>query len=243
MHKQWCPVVPDSYMTSDFLLGCDVLDQAPFTYKKQKTLVWAGCTYVVSYARSVRGQVSRVRACATEPFSSAQSTPHINLISPVKLGAHQTKFLIVTIKEIPGTTLIIYPQPLTSHNGHPCLVQVNGENSIHIPVTNPSKKEKILKRDTCLGSYEKVEQPPSLAIRTTREIHNDLLPHSDSVVQHGIRVQRLDKIISQLNLEHLSQRERQELGDVIRRYDALFILDNHELGLISGQHQGKRLSA
>ncbi len=164
-------------MTSDNLLFCDVLDQAPFTYnKQQRTLVWADCTYVISHVRSVRSQVSRVRACPTEPFSSAQSTPHVS-----KLGAHQTKFLDVTVKETPATTLIIYPQPLTSHNGHPCLVQVNGENTIHIPVTNSSKKETILKRGTCLGSYEKVEQPTSLAIRT-REIHNDLLPHNDLVV-------------------------------------------------------------
>ncbi len=168
------------------------------------------------------------------PSLSVQHSPRVNLISPVKLGAHQTKFLDVTVKETPGTTLIIYPQPLTSHNGHPCLVQVNGENTTHIPVTNPSKKERILKRGTCLGSYEKVEQPPSLAIRTTREIHNELLPHNDLVVQQGTRLQRLDEIISQLNLEHLPQRKRQDLGNVIRRHDALFILDKHELGLISG---------
>ncbi len=234
IHKQWWSVVPDSYMTSDILLGCDVLDQAPFTYNKQKkTLVWADCTYVVSYVRSVREQVSRVRTCPTEPFSPVQSIPHVNLISSVKLGAHQTRFLDVSIKEAPGTTLIIYPQPLTSHNGHPCLVQVNWENTIHIPITNPSKKM-ILKRGTCLGSYEKVEQPPSRAIRAVREIHNDLLPHHDSVVQQGTRAQRLDEIIDQLNVEHLSRRERQELCNVIRRHDALYILDKHELGLISG---------
>ncbi len=82
IHKQWCSVVPDTYMTSDILLGCDVLNQAPFTYNKQKkTLLWAGCTYVVSYIRSVREQVSRVRTCPTEPFSQAQSIPHVNLIS------------------------------------------------------------------------------------------------------------------------------------------------------------------
>ncbi len=234
MHMQWCPVVPDSYMTSDILLGCDMLDQAPFTYNKQKkTLVWACCTYVVGHVRSVRSQVSRARACPIEPFSPTQSTPHINLISPVKLGVHQSKFQDVTVKETPGATLITYPQPLITHNGHPCLVHVNEEDTIHIPVTNPSKKERILKRGTCLGSYEKVEQPPSLAIRTTREINNDLLPHNDLVVQQGTPVQRLDEIISQLNLEHLSQRERQELGNVTRRHDALFILDKHELGLIS----------
>ncbi len=47
-------------------------------------------------------------------------------------------------------------------------------------------------------------------------------------------MQRLDEIMSQLNLEHLSQRERQELSNVIRRHDALFILDKHELGRITG---------
>ncbi len=135
------------------------------------------------------------------------------------------RFLDVTIKETPGSTEIIYPQPLTSHNGHPCLVQVNGENTIHIPVTNPSKKP--LKRSTCLGSYEKIERPPSSVILMTREIYND------SVVQQGTRVQRLDKIKSQLNIERFSQRERQELVSVIRRYDALFILDKRELELIS----------
>ncbi len=120
-------------MKSDILLGCDVLDQAPFTYNKQKkTLVWADCTYVVSHVRRLREQVSRVRTCLTEPFSPVLSIPHVNLISSVKLGAHQTRFLDVTLKETPGTTLIIHPQPLTSHNGHPCLVQVNGENTIHI---------------------------------------------------------------------------------------------------------------
>ncbi len=53
-------------------------------------------------------------------------------------------------------------------------------------------------------------------------------------MQQGTQAQRLDEIIGQLNLEHLSQRERQEFSNVIRRHDALFILDKHELGLISG---------
>ncbi len=32
VHKQWFPVVPNSYLDADLLLGTDVLSRAPFTW-------------------------------------------------------------------------------------------------------------------------------------------------------------------------------------------------------------------
>ncbi|XP_045133135.1 uncharacterized protein LOC123517195 [Portunus trituberculatus] len=53
----------------------------------------------------------------------------------------------VTVKEAPNTTpLIVYPQPRFLKNTQPCLVKVNDENNIFLPLMNHTKREKIYRQ-------------------------------------------------------------------------------------------------
>ncbi len=62
VHKQWSPVVPNSYLDADPLLGTDVLSRAPFTWNgKRNTMVWGNAPYVISHIKRQRGKVERVR--------------------------------------------------------------------------------------------------------------------------------------------------------------------------------------
>ncbi len=63
VHKQWFPVVPNSYLDADLLLGADVLSRTPFTWDGSKNIiVWGKSSYVISHIRRQRGKVERVRA-------------------------------------------------------------------------------------------------------------------------------------------------------------------------------------
>ncbi len=45
IHKQWFPVVPNSYLDADLLLGTDVLSRAPFTWNGNKNLIVWGNSF------------------------------------------------------------------------------------------------------------------------------------------------------------------------------------------------------
>ncbi len=52
VHKQWSPVVPDSYLDADRLLGTDVLSSGPFTRNgKRNIMVWGKAPYVISHIK------------------------------------------------------------------------------------------------------------------------------------------------------------------------------------------------
>ncbi len=85
-----------------------------------------------------------------------------------------------------------------------------------------------------MASYEQVEVPSPPKVNAIHQIHNDLLPHKDCVNQNGTRVQRLEKFIKGQNWQHLTQSEQAELKQLILENDPLFILDEKELGRISG---------
>ncbi len=73
VHKQWFPVVPNSYLDADLLLGTDLLSRAPFTWNGNKNLiVWGNASYGISHIRRQRGKVERARAT---PLTLNQSDP------------------------------------------------------------------------------------------------------------------------------------------------------------------------
>ncbi len=68
LSKQYLPVVPDHYLNSDLLLGCDVLGQATMTWcHSKRLLVWGGTPYVVNLVRKHRRQVERVSGLSHTP--------------------------------------------------------------------------------------------------------------------------------------------------------------------------------
>ncbi len=233
--QRYLPVVPNSYLSCDVLLGCDVLSLAPLVWDgRKRAMLWGDTHYVVNHIRRQKNKVQGVKSCPVEPGKTSPNYNQINLHSPIKLDPYHTQFVPIEVRETPHTNLLVYPQPRCSQSSHPYLVQVTAEQSIYLPLANPTKKQKIFRKGTIVASYEKVEVPSPPKVNAIHQIHNDLLPHNDCVNQNGTRVQRLEKLIKGQNWQHLTKAEQAELEHLILENDPLFILDEKELGLISG---------
>ncbi len=233
--QRFFPIVPDNYLSCDLLLGCDVLGQAPLTWDgKTRALIWGDTPYTVNHIPRRKNKVSRVHTSPVELKNPVKEFKQINLKSPVFLDPYQTRFVPIPIQELPQTTLMVHPQSCFSHNSLPFLVNVTDENTIHVPLVNPTKAQKTFKKGTIVASYEEVDVPPPSEVRATRRIHNDLLPQNDQSVQKGTRVQRLRELIKTQKWERLTPTERTKLEALILENDPLFILSDQELGLISG---------
>ncbi len=62
VNKQWSPLVPNSYLDADLLLGTDVLSRKPFTWNGERNImVWGNAPYVISHIKRQKGKVERVR--------------------------------------------------------------------------------------------------------------------------------------------------------------------------------------
>ncbi len=137
------------------LLDCDVLGQAPLTWDgKKKFLRWGETSYVVTYVPCQRNEVERVK---TEPVVLAESVhapiySHIILLQQIKLGPYQTEFVPVPIKEKLQTLLTVHPQSRTSHNAHPCLVEVINKGLVHLPLANAAKSGKVFRTGVIIDS-------------------------------------------------------------------------------------------
>ncbi len=158
------------------------------------------------------------------------------------MDAHHTQFVPVPVPELPESTLLVYPQPRFSQSSHPFIVNVTNERSIYVPLANPMRKQRTLKKGTIVASYEEVKVPPPVSVNATRRIHNDLLPQNDKTPEKETRTQCLHELIKQQSWGHLTPRERAELETLILENDPLFILRKKELGLISGPPEHIRVS-
>ena len=108
--KQWYPVVPDSYLSKDLLLGCDTLGQTTFHWDGSKgVIMWNNYPYVVRHIHRDRKKVREVRTNPVELSNSSLTYSHINLLVPECLGPYQTKFASIPVKETSDTTLLVYP--------------------------------------------------------------------------------------------------------------------------------------
>ncbi len=198
--RQWFPVVPNTYLAADMLLGCDVLGQAPLIWNgKKRVLMWGNTPYVVNYIPKQKSRVSRVKLDPVEISKPSKTFSQIHLLHHEKLSLYQTRFVSVMVNQSPGTTLIVHPQPRFSHSSYPFLVQVTSEGHIYLPLTNGSKSDKIFKAGTILGSTEEAASIPSPQVHATTQIHNDLLPHNDQVKHRGTRSQKLRELIKLQN--------------------------------------------
>ena len=70
----WIPVVPDSYLETDMLLGLDVLNKASFKWDaKGQTVVWGDTTYPVRsipQSKIKLGSNKKIKSQVEEPKSS-----------------------------------------------------------------------------------------------------------------------------------------------------------------------------
>lgn len=140
--RQWFPVVPDTYVSVDVLLGCDVLNQAKFCWDPHnKVMSWGGASYVVSHISRNKKNVCHVQEDPVTLGDVSQGYTQISVKKPLSVNPYQSRFVPISVKETPNTTLIVYPQPRFLKNAQPCLVKVNDENNIFLPLMNHTKKE------------------------------------------------------------------------------------------------------
>ncbi len=154
VHKQWFPVVPNSYLDADQLLGTDVLSRAPFTWDGNKNLiVWGNASYVISHIRRQRGKVERVRAIPLT-LNQSDQVRHIRLTKSIRMEPYQTQFLPIPVPKNPGETLLVQAQPKMSPDSLPFLPKVGDSNDIYLPFINNTKGVKEVKQGTLLGTFE-----------------------------------------------------------------------------------------
>ncbi len=166
--ERYFPVLPNSYLSCDALLGCDVLSQATLVWDGPKhAIVWGGTPYIVYHIRRWKKTVSRVQSCPVELDKPHQKFIQVSLKAPVQLDPYQTKFVPVTVPEMPGSTLLMYPQPRFCHHGHPFIVNVTSEQSIYVPLVNSTRKQKTFRKGTIVASYEEVQVPPPDNVNAT----------------------------------------------------------------------------
>ena len=89
VHKQWFPVVPNSYL-GDVLLGVDVLARAPFHWNgKTSIIVWGNTPYVISHIKREKGKVERVRMIPST-ITQGEHSKRVNLTKPVRVEPYQS---------------------------------------------------------------------------------------------------------------------------------------------------------
>ncbi len=241
IHKQWCPVVPNSYLDADVLLGTDILSQAPFQWNgKTNTVKWGKTTYLVNHIKRQKGKVERVREVPILPTTPSQ-TDQIRLTHTIKLDPYRAQFLPISVKEDPGETLLVQPQPCLTPNHHPLIVTVDENKKVPLPFINDTKGRKTVKPGTLLGTFENISSPTVKVIHQKQatpslEIHNDLLPHNDQTrcQESKSRPQRLEELIRQQKWSNLTREQKTILKNIILNHHDLFIVDKNELGLMKG---------
>ena len=230
--KRWIPIVPNSYLDTDVLLGCDILYQYPFYADlKAKVFHWGLAPYHMRIVKKKRGSVRRMTTLPP-PVKGVSATDNVRLKSSITLESYQTKFIPVEVSEKPGTELIIYPQEKVSQWGKPFCVRVGEEGIIPYPCHNDTKRPRILKVGTLLGHYE-VGNPEGSARIIKPVIHNDLIPHHETVKTPGNRMQHLRELFSQHDTPNLTNPQRESLKKVVENHDQLFLLEEGELGTMN----------
>ena len=230
----WIPVVPDSYLNADLLLGCDILNLAPLYWDgKRNRLVWGDTPYIMGHVKVGKRTVRRITEIPPEKKTAKNSSRSLTLPYDIKIEPFQSQLIKIKVSEEPGATLIISPNVRVNLNSMPYLTKVNEEREIFLPVVNTTRKIRILKIGTFMGFYDQ-EEVNTEFVRITQQIHNDLLPHSDNIASEGSRQERLKTLIKTQDWRHLNKVQREELTEAVLQNEELFSLDKSELGLING---------
>ncbi len=106
--KQWIPVIPDHYLQTDMLLGCDILGQATLTWQHTKgLLVWGGTPYVVNLVKKCHRQVERVRVISPKPNNTGPETKPLRVRADTVILPFQSCVALFSVDEDPGTTVLV----------------------------------------------------------------------------------------------------------------------------------------
>ncbi len=116
LSKSYISVVPDHYLGTDLLLGCDILGQATMTWCHPKQLfVWGNTPYVVSLVRKHRRQVEKVKVTSPLPHETDKEQKTLSVKTNITLPPYQNTLTFISVSEEPGTNIIVYPEAKVSH--------------------------------------------------------------------------------------------------------------------------------
>ena len=226
---RWVSVVPDNYLNTELLLGCDILCDAPLIWNhREQLLIWGKEQYPLYYIKPKRGKVERV----TQVPKPSQLENQLRVKEKFELPPYHTKFYLIKTKESPGTTLIVHPEKNSSAIPFPFVTTVNTEGEIYFPKENYSKTVYKITPGTLLGTYELGSEVKENRVCSTFPITNELMPSMNHEMVGENREEKLKSLLSTLNWQHLSTDNQQKLYAVMLKYPKLFILGPSELGNI-----------
>ncbi len=133
IHKQWFPVVPNSYLEEDLLLG------------NKNIIVWGNTSYVISHIKRQRGKVERDRATPLT-LNQSDQVKDIRLTKPIRKEPYQTQFLPIPVPKNPRETLLVHSQPKINPDSLPFLTEVDDSINIYLPFINNTKGVKEVKK-------------------------------------------------------------------------------------------------
>ena len=227
--NRWVAVVPDSYLSTEMLLGCDVLGDAPLTWNhREQLLIWGKETYPLYFIKPRRGKVERV-TLVPGPY---QQQNQLRIRQAYEVPSYHTKFVPIKTKETPGTTLIVHPEKSVNSIPFPFCTTVNEEGEIYFPNENYSKGVHKMSTGTLLGIYELGSVVEETSVKATFPITNELVPSMDQVMVGDSREEKLKSLIKTLNWQHLTPENQHKLREVMLKYPDLFILGPSEVGNI-----------
>ncbi len=223
------PVVLNTYLSTDVLLGCDLLNKSAFLFDpKRKFMHWGKAPYQIHFIRKQKRRLEKVTHLPLPvngpvPVRNLHTTTKVILPPPGKRASFLLPFV--------NPTVIVHPQGKVAKSCYPFCTLITKEQTGLCPFVNDSKAPHIFKAGTLFGIYEKKEVS-SPYVHVTTEIQNDLLPHSDQSDAPGGRMAKLQDLLSQQKMSHLTPRQRSLLNDIILKFDHLFLLEKGGLGTL-----------
>ena len=233
--KRFIPVVPATYLQGDLLLGSDILGEAPLLWDKPRgiitfngELIPSGCHLIKPQHEWCRG-ISKRHVTKDNDVRFALFTTRNTYLKP-----YATRVLRVNINRPPDTTLVIYPRVGASL--FPICVTVDKRGRVPCPVVNDTEHPLRLGRGMVIGRFGPSVTAISRITEDTLTTHitNDLVPPPVVMDKGHSRKETLEAIMSSADWSHLGIKQRNQLRTLLRNFTDLFILEEGELGRITG---------
>lgn len=239
--KQWVPVVPDRYLSTDILLGVDILHQAPFYWDAMKDKIqWGGANYPAQKERMERGKVQKVTKVVKKEIDQSH-TRVLRLTANYVIPPYQNELCQIKVNEAPGSILYVEPLAKAKQVSYPYITRVSHDRYIVWPINNSTPNPRKVKVGTCVGNYctaVTVEATASEVSEVTSKVnlitewHNDLVAPTPDIPLEGDRKQKLNQLLEQGNWQHLNEEQKKLLFATVLAHDQAFILEKDELGKI-----------
>ena len=128
----WVPVVPDNYLTTDLLLGVDVLGYAPLKWDAPNRCVeWGDAVYPIRHKHQATNPAKSVKRVKSDRVKRNVDYPRaLRVTSKIAFPPKHNQPCYVKTKEQPGTTLLVEPYPRPRQLCFPYVVRVRGDQHI-----------------------------------------------------------------------------------------------------------------